>query len=112
MDGRSMFPWVFAAFNRDPSTMSFDKLFCNEQSNARPNRCPSRKERIEHRRQSFWTDPLAVIPDAEENTSRLCLTVSYVDVDNPSARKGVDGIGKVRFRGSNRESASQCPLDP
>ena len=49
-DIRSMFHYVFAAFDRNSTTVTFNKLFCNEESNACPNRCTSRKERIEHLR--------------------------------------------------------------
>ena len=45
-----MLPYVFAAFDGDSTTMSFDELFCNEESDACPNHCASRKERIEHPR--------------------------------------------------------------
>ena len=45
-----MFPYVFAAFDDDSTTMCFDELFRNEESDARPNRCTSRKERIEYPR--------------------------------------------------------------
>ena len=89
-----MFSNILAAFDGDSTTVTFDELLCNEESNSCPNRGTSRKERIAHPRQSFWRDPFAVIPYAKDNTLRLCFRISYFNVDGSSCRKGVNGIGE------------------
>jgi hypothetical protein len=73
-DGRTIVFPILPAFNLDPAPMAFNKLLCDEQTNARAHGAASGEESFKHSWKIRFRYPYAVILNGQDDAIRgLCI---------------------------------------